>query len=105
MQPAATVSPVANTTAVGDDATGGEITSRAVPAAATSAGLLPSAHCMAAPKHQIATTAMNTTSWGAVSAPRNTTEPSCNDTRMTSGARPAGLSCIAIAPEIAAAPD
>src|SRR2546427_3135340 len=105
MQPAATVSSVANTTAVTVGATGGEITNRAALAAATRPGLLPSAHCMPAAKHQTATTARNTPSYDADIAPRKTAAPSCSDTTMTSGTRPAGLSCIAIAPAIAAAPE
>ena len=59
-QPAATVSTVDNATAAIEGETGGEITSSAAVAAATMPALLPSAHCMPAAKHQIATAAMNT---------------------------------------------
>src|SRR3954468_3284611 len=104
MQPAATVSSVANTTAVTVGVTGGEITNRAALPAATRPGLLPSAHCMPAAKHQMATTARNTASYDAVTAPRKTAAPNCSETTITSGTRPAGLSCIAIAAAIAAAP-
>ena len=97
------VNAVGTTTPHSDGSSGGAITNNALAAAATSPGLPPSAHCMPAAKHHSATTTTNATSLDAVNAPRNTAAPICNDTMMTSGTRPPGLSCSAMAPAIAAA--
>ena len=102
--PPATASAVAEAMPDQDGSVGGSVTRSALPAAAISPAFELSPHAIPAAKHHSAATAVNTTPNDEKADARSTAPPMTADTAITSGIRPRGLSCRAVAPAIAAAP-
>ena len=82
----------------------GHVTSSAPEAAATMPALRLIAQAMPAAKHHSMTVRTNSAPCAAVNEPNRTAAPIPNETPSTSGSRPCGLSCKAVAPAMAALP-